>query len=197
MGTQKILIKKSTVASKVPTATDLDIGELAVNTADARLYTKHNDGSVKLIGSGVFEPAFSKNSAFNKNFGTAADTVCQGNDSRLSDTRTPSDTSVSYAKIASDLSQRVAVSASDIDWSSGGIYTKTISGATTFTFSNLKLNKTITLVISGNYTITLPAYCKKISGTYDGTVSNYIQFHCTNATGGSEEVWFTISKQSA
>jgi hypothetical protein len=35
------------------------------------------------------EDAFAKNTAFNKNFGTATDTVCQGNDSRLSDARTP------------------------------------------------------------------------------------------------------------
>lgn len=35
------------------------------------------------------EPAFTKNTAFNKNFGTDADTVCQGNDARLSDARTP------------------------------------------------------------------------------------------------------------
>lgn len=35
------------------------------------------------------EPVFSKNTAFNKNFGNTAGTVCQGNDSRLSDSRTP------------------------------------------------------------------------------------------------------------
>lgn len=35
------------------------------------------------------EPAFTKNTAFNKNFGSAAGTVAQGNDSRLSDPRTP------------------------------------------------------------------------------------------------------------
>lgn len=35
------------------------------------------------------EPAFSKNSAFNKNFGTTAGTVAEGNDSRLSNARTP------------------------------------------------------------------------------------------------------------
>ena len=35
------------------------------------------------------EPAFTKNTAFNKNFGSVADTICQGNDSRLSDARTP------------------------------------------------------------------------------------------------------------
>ena len=33
------------------------------------------------------EPTFTKNSAFNKNFGTASNTICQGNDSRLSDSR--------------------------------------------------------------------------------------------------------------
>ena len=33
------------------------------------------------------EASFTKNTAFNKNFGTAAGTVCQGNDSRLSDAR--------------------------------------------------------------------------------------------------------------
>ena len=35
------------------------------------------------------EPAFNKNTGFNKNFGDTAGTVCQGNDSRLSDARTP------------------------------------------------------------------------------------------------------------
>lgn len=35
------------------------------------------------------EAAFTKNTAFNKNFGTTSTTVCQGNDARLSDARTP------------------------------------------------------------------------------------------------------------
>lgn len=39
------------------------------------------------------EPAFSKNSAFNKNFGTAKGTVCEGNDIRLSNARPASDVS--------------------------------------------------------------------------------------------------------
>jgi hypothetical protein len=52
MGTQKILIKKSTVTGKVPLPDDLDIGELAVNTADPKLYTKHNDGTIKDLTPG-------------------------------------------------------------------------------------------------------------------------------------------------
>jgi len=35
------------------------------------------------------ENVFAKNTAFNKNFGSASGTVCQGNDARLSDARTP------------------------------------------------------------------------------------------------------------
>jgi len=47
----RLITKKSTVLGKVPLAADLDIGELAVNTADAKLYTKHSDGSVKEIAA--------------------------------------------------------------------------------------------------------------------------------------------------
>ena len=39
--------------------------------------------------AGTYEPAFTKNSAFNKNFGSEEETVCEGNDARLSDTRVP------------------------------------------------------------------------------------------------------------
>ena len=38
--------------------------------------------------SGVYEPVFSKNTGFNKNFGTAAGTVAQGNDSRITNGQT-------------------------------------------------------------------------------------------------------------
>jgi len=41
-----IILKRSTTASTVPTANDLSVGELAINTADQRLYSKHNNGSV-------------------------------------------------------------------------------------------------------------------------------------------------------
>lgn len=46
------------------------------------------------------EYVFSKNTAFNKNFGTTSGTVCQGNDSRLSDARTPT----AHAHTVSDVS---------------------------------------------------------------------------------------------
>lgn len=49
----KLVLKKSSVAAKVPLATDLVAGELAVNLADAKLYTKDGSGNVILVGSGA------------------------------------------------------------------------------------------------------------------------------------------------
>lgn len=49
----KLILKRSSVASKVPLATDLEPGELAVNLVDQKLYTKKTDGTVILVGSGI------------------------------------------------------------------------------------------------------------------------------------------------
>ena len=46
-----IITKNSGVAYKVPNATDLQVGELAVNTADAKLYTKNANGEVVKVSS--------------------------------------------------------------------------------------------------------------------------------------------------
>jgi hypothetical protein len=47
----KIILKKSSVAAKTPLATDLVVGELAVNLADQKLYTKDAGGTVIVVGS--------------------------------------------------------------------------------------------------------------------------------------------------
>ena len=42
----KLIAKKSSVVDKVPLTTDLDIGELAINLVDKKLYSKQADGTV-------------------------------------------------------------------------------------------------------------------------------------------------------
>jgi len=52
----------------------------------ARIPTGTSGSTVALgnhLHTGVYEPVFTKNTAFNKNFGTTAGTVAQGNDSRI------------------------------------------------------------------------------------------------------------------
>jgi hypothetical protein len=46
---QILLSKRSAVASKVPLTTDLQLGELAINTYDGKLYIKKNNGSESIV----------------------------------------------------------------------------------------------------------------------------------------------------
>lgn len=47
-----IILKRSSVAAKVPLGTDLQTGELAVNLADRKLYSKDGSGNVIEVGVG-------------------------------------------------------------------------------------------------------------------------------------------------
>ena len=49
----KIIVKKSSVANKVPVAGDLDVGELAVNVTDQKIYTKNASGAIVELGGGA------------------------------------------------------------------------------------------------------------------------------------------------
>lgn len=82
--------------SSVGFGDSVDVPYISVNSrgqitsADSRSITLPSEPTPTSIGA---EPAFAKNTAFNKNFGSAAGTVCQGNDSRLSNARPASDVS--------------------------------------------------------------------------------------------------------
>jgi len=47
----RIKPKKSSTASEVPSASDLEVSEIAVNTADGKMFVKHTDNSIKEIGA--------------------------------------------------------------------------------------------------------------------------------------------------
>jgi hypothetical protein len=46
---QNIKLKRSSVAGKVPTTTQLEAGEIAINTADGKLYFERDDASIQTI----------------------------------------------------------------------------------------------------------------------------------------------------
>ena len=115
-----IIHKRSSTASAVPTAGSLSLGELAINTTDGKVYLKKGDGSVVEVSSnsnhshGNITNVGSIGLAANApiitttlgvlttgSFGSAANTFCQGNDSRLSDARTPLSHTHSAADITS------------------------------------------------------------------------------------------------
>ena len=100
---------------------------------------------------------------------------------------------IDYAKLGAEFTTAAVISASDVDFSSAAVFTKTLSANTTLTFSSVSTGMVKDLVITGAYTLTLPASVKTITGTYDGSVGNLIQIISTN---GSTEQWATISQEA-
>jgi hypothetical protein len=47
-----VLVKRSAVANKVPQTTDLQLGEIAINTYDGKVYIKKNDGTDAIVQVG-------------------------------------------------------------------------------------------------------------------------------------------------
>jgi len=50
--TNRILLKKSSVEGKIPSASDVEFGELALNFSDGRLYFKNSDNLIDFFSSG-------------------------------------------------------------------------------------------------------------------------------------------------
>ena len=48
-----IKVKRSSVAGKVPTTGDLELGEIAVNTYDGKMYIKKDDGTANIVQIGA------------------------------------------------------------------------------------------------------------------------------------------------
>ena len=48
-----VKIKQSAVAARVPTTSDLALGELGVNTYDGKLYTRKDNGTASIIQIGA------------------------------------------------------------------------------------------------------------------------------------------------
>jgi len=74
----KIQVKRSAVPAKVPTTGDLDLGEIAINTYDGKMYIKKDDGTASVVqigagggGSGdVVGPASATDNAITRYDGT-------------------------------------------------------------------------------------------------------------------------------
>lgn len=155
------------------------------------------DGDITGIvaGNGLTGDATSGDASLAVGAGTGI--TVNANDVQISDggvdTTQLADDGVTYAKMGSEFTTSATISASDVDFSSAAVFTKTLSANTTLTFSNVSTGMVKDLVITGNYTLTLPSSVKTITGTYDGTVANLIQIVSTN---GSTEQWASISQEA-
>jgi len=79
MANNRILLKKSSVPNKVPGASDIEYGEVALNFSDGRLYFKNSDNNIDFFESGVKADSESilPFSANEGNFGSVSSNISQ------------------------------------------------------------------------------------------------------------------------
>ena len=124
--------------------------------------------------------------------GTDFNNVALSGDATISNTGvlTIAADAVDYAKLDDEFTTSTAIAASEVDFSSAAVFTKTLTGTTTLTFSNVSTGMVKTLVISGDQTLVMTGVTT-LNGDYSGTASkNVIQIVSTN---GSSEMFATIS----
>jgi hypothetical protein len=95
---------------------------------------------------------------------------------------------ITYAKLGTEFTTSAAL-ATNVDFDTAQVFTKTLTADTTLTFSNTQIGMVKDLVITGAFVLTLPTG-STVAGAYDGTVSNLIQVVVTGAT----TYWYSISK---
>ena len=103
------------------------------------------------------------------------------------------DDSITYAKLGTEYTTSAAVAATDLDFSTAQVFTKTITANTTFTFSNTEIGMVKDFVLTGGgaATLTFPTGTKIAAGEYDGAVSNLFQILVV----GAADYWITISQE--
>ena len=80
----------------------------------------------------------------------------------------------------------------NVDFRAAQVFTKTLTGTTTLTFSNYSIGQVKDFLITGDFTLNLPASVKIATGAYDGTVDNLIQVVCVDST--TPVFWVSISQ---
>ena len=99
------------------------------------------------------------------------------------------DDQVTYSKLAPEFTTTDAVT-TELDFGGHQVFTKTMSGDTTFTYANVGIGMVKDFILTGSHTPTFPSGTKTVAGTYDGSVSNLIQIVAI----ASGDYWMSISK---
>lgn len=219
--------KKSTTASAVPSGASLSAGEIAINTADGRLFIKKSDGTVVAIGRNASElntgtvaaaqlPAATGSTlgaiivgtglgvasgTVSVSYGSTSSTACVGNDSRLSDARTP--LSHTHGNITNAGAIGSTANLPVITTTSGVLTTGTFggTGATNFVAGNdqriakawVNFDGTSSAAVSGTYTQSASTTVTCTITAHGLTTGQVVQLSFTSGTAPSGGYVVTVT----
>lgn len=139
----RILHKRSSTTGVTPAATEIDLGEMAVNTADGKVFIKKTNGTVVEVGGGGSGTVTSVAAGTGLSGGTitatgtlaidfatsgasSASKAVRADDSRLSNSRAPT----AHTHSASDLTQSGASTGQVLGWSGSAWSPQTLTSGT-------------------------------------------------------------------
>lgn len=172
--TSKIILKKSSVAAKVPLVADLDYGELALNYADGKLYYKKSDNTIQILnasgtGSGdMLKSVYDTDDNGKVDFADTADEVPWAGV-----TNKPTFATVATSGLYSDLTGTPVIGTNIQAWSanldSWSALTTTSKQDTLVSGTNIKSINSTSLLGSGDITVQATLVNQSNIKSIDGT----------------------------
>jgi len=86
MSVNKLKLKRSAVAGKIPTTASLDLGEIAINTLDGKAFFKRDSGSFQTVielattSGSILSASYAGTSSFSSNFTVVGPLVVSGSE---------------------------------------------------------------------------------------------------------------------
>ena len=167
----KIVHKRSSVADRVPVAGDLSAGELALNTADAKIYMKNDAGTIVDVTASIYKK--------NTNV-TVTDTGTDGTITAVADGTTVVTATSNQVNITQNTAIADAKTLQMKELTSNGV-----------NFSGLKAPDNL----ASSYTLTLPTSAGTVGQNLSVNGSGQLQFVDADLFGGNR-VYVSVSKGS-
>lgn len=107
------------------------------------------------------------------------------------------DATITQPKLGTEFTTSAVLAASNVDFSTAQVFTKTLTANDNLTFTNYTTGAVKDLLVTGDFTLGFTTgTVNTAAGTYDGTVSNLIQVICVDDsnTTPNPTFWVTISQ---
>lgn len=182
MASPVIKIKRSSVQNNAPTAAQLELGELALNTYDGKLFTEINDGTVSIVEIGGHLRHLEVSGITTLTGNVVVSGTVDGRDLATDGTKLDG---IESAATADQTASEILTLIKTVDGAGSGLDADTLDGVSSASFLRSDANDTFTGVLSVNGRIGLTG--NSLHGNIHSTGISTISGFRFPSTDGSED----------
>jgi len=182
MASPVIKIKRSSVQNNAPTAAQLELGELALNTYDGKLFTEINDGTVSIVEIGGHLQHLAVSGITTLTGNVVVSGTVDGRDLATDGTKLDG---IESAATADQTASEILTLIKTVDGAGSGLDADTLDGVSSASFLRSDANDTFTGVLSVNGRIGLTG--NSLHGNINSTGISTISGFRFPSTDGSED----------